>query len=674
MGTRIAAAFAACRLRWHAPWCARGFAVAGRDDDRFRVKPAAPKSRAGPGSQRFISQVLKEVSKAGAKRSGKNAGRPANTFGRGRVAATMAGRRLGANARRVIIKSRFVVLRRASPNSVAVHLRYIERDGVTRDGQKGQAYGQDTDAADLKAFQERGQGDRHQFRFIVSPEDGLELEDLKGFTRQLMRRLEIDLETRLDWVAVDHWDTDNPHTHVVLNGRSASKEDLVIAPDYMAHGMRIRASEIATEWLGPRTEVEMRQSLLREVDQQRLTGLDRALIRQAGVDDIDLTRSSPNQQRQNVLRARLQRLEGMGLAKRVDANRWKLDPSMAVTLNAMGEREDALYTMRRALQSLPRELVVHTEAATAMPVIGRIVGKGLADELNDRGYLVVDGIDGRAHYLKLPANADLAELPVHAIVEAKQPGQEKAVDRNILGASKNGTYSTTSYLAQLREAGDRDPQGAVETHVRRLEALRRTGVVERVAEGVWKIPADLMQRAQQHDARKAAGWIIDLRSALSVEQQVRAIGATWLDRNLLLDGSVANKGFGAQVRDAMQSRVGFLAEQGLAERLGQRVRLARNLLSTLRDRELSTLGESLQAQTGHTYRPLQDGQHACGVYSKSIQLASGRFALLDDGMGFSLVPWRPVVENWRGKNVSAVVHGSSVSWQLQRRKDLPGYR
>jgi hypothetical protein len=120
--------------------------------DRFRVKPSAPKSRGGPRSQRFVSQVLKEVSKAGAKRSGKNIGRPANTFGRGRLAASMAGQKLGANARRVVIKSRFVVLRRASPNSVAVHLRYIERDGVTRDGQKGQAYGADTDAADLKSL------------------------------------------------------------------------------------------------------------------------------------------------------------------------------------------------------------------------------------------------------------------------------------------------------------------------------------------------------------------------------------------------------------------------------------------------------------------------------------------------------------------------------------------
>lgn len=642
--------------------------MAGRDDDRFRVKPAAPKSRGGPRSQRFISKVIKEVSKAGAECSGKNAGRPANTFGRGRVAAAMAGQRLAANARRVIVKSRFVVLQRASPSSVAVHLRYIERDGVTRDGQKGKAYGADTDQADLKAFQERGRGDRHQFRFIVSSEDGMELEDLKGFTRQLMHRMEVDLETRLDWVAVDHWDTDNPHTHIVLNGRTANKEDLVIAPAYMAHGMRMRASEIATEWLGPRTEVEMQQSLLREVDRQRLTSLDRTLIRQAGATGVDLTGDPSDRQQQNVLRARLQRLEAMGLAERVDANRWKLQPGITATLDAMGEREDALETMRRALKGQQRELVV--DDATAAPVIGRIAGKGLADELNDRGYLVVDGIDGRAHYLKLPAGTDLSELPMHAIVEARSRGQEKAVDRNILTASKDGIYSTASHVAQLNQAGDPDPQATVEAHVRRLEALRRTRVVDRMADGLWKIPADLMQKASQHDAQKTTGHVIQLRSHLPIEQQVRAIGATWLDRSLVVDGGVASRGFGAQVRDAMQARVDFLAEQGLAQRRGQRVVLVRNLLATLRDRELTSVGKTLQDQTGLTYRPMQDGQQASGVYRQSVQLASGRFAMLDDGVGFSLVPWRPVIEPRLGQRLSALTRGSSVAWHLGQQRGL----
>jgi len=643
--------------------------VARNDEDRFRVKPTAPKSRGGPRPQRFVSQVLKQMSNAGAKPSGKSLGRPANTFGRGRVAASMAGQRLGPNARRVVIKSRFVVLRRASPNSVAVHLRYIERDGVTRDGKKGQAYGADSDGADLNAFQERGQNDRHQFRFIVSAEDGLELEDLKGFTRQLMRRMEVDLETRLDWVAVDHWDTDNPHTHIVLNGHSggpaSGREDLVIAPDYMSHGMRLRASEIATEWLGPRTEAEIRQSLLREVDQQRLTGLDRALIRQAGADGIDLTGNPHDRQRQNALLARLQRLEGMGLAERMNANRWKLRPGMAATLDAMGQREDALESMRRTLKGQRRECVVDERLTS--PVIGRIAGKGLIDELHDRGYLVVDGIDGRAHYVKLPAGTDPAELPVNGIVAARPSGLEKPVDRHITTVARDGLYRTVEHMAQLKQANDRDPQSTVDAHVRRLEALRRVGIVERIADGVWKVPPDLLQKARRHETQRTTGLVVELRSHLPIDKQVRAIGATWLDKQLVGDGSaLAGQGFGAEVRDAMRDRVDFLAGQGLAKRHGARVVLSTSLLANLRDRELAAAGAALEEQTGQTYRAVPDGGQVAGAYLKSIHLVSGRFAMIDDGTGFSLVPWRPVVERRLGQQVSATVNGQSITWQLHR--------
>lgn len=648
--------------------------MASADEDRFRVRPSPPKARSGARPKGFVSHVLKAVSQSGAKASGARGARPASTFGRGRVAAGMAGRGLGASARRVVIKSRFVVLKRAGATAVSAHLRYIEREGVTRDGQKGQAYDAGNDAVDLKGFEERGRGDRHQFRFIVSPEDATDLVDLKDFTRRLMQRMEIDLETPLDWVAVDHWDTDNPHTHIVLRGWVGSERhgrDLVIAPDYMAHGMRLRASEIATEWLGPRTEPEMRHSLQREVDQQRLTSLDRQLLRQATVNLVDLAEAPSNAQgtqRQTLLRARLQRLEAMALAKRIDPNRWLLAPGMEPVLATMGERSDILRTMHRAMKGEQRDLV--TDPPAEVSVIGRIAAKGLDDEMHDRAYLVVDGIDGRAHYLKLPVGADLADLPVGGIVEARPPAQVRAVDRSILAAARVGIYTTASHKTQLAQAGDRDPQATAEIHVRRLEALRRGGVVERVAEGVWAVPPDLPQKAQQHDARKAVGHAIELRSHLSVEQQIKAIGATWLDRSLIADGTrspqPAAQGFGAQVRDAMDRRVDFLAGQGLAERRGQRIILARNLLVTLRDRELAQVGQALQQQFGKAWRPVQDGQPTRGVYRQSIQLASGRFAMLDDGMGFQLVPWKPVIEHRLGQWIGAVVRGNSVNWELGR--------
>ncbi|WP_426727430.1 hypothetical protein [Enterobacter cloacae complex sp. 288G10] len=66
---------------------------------------------------------------------------------------------------------------------LAKHLRYIERDGAGRNGEPGRAYGPQTDEADLDAFKERCQDDRHHFRFIVSPEDSAELDDLRTYRR-----------------------------------------------------------------------------------------------------------------------------------------------------------------------------------------------------------------------------------------------------------------------------------------------------------------------------------------------------------------------------------------------------------------------------------------------------------------------------------------------------------
>ncbi|WP_398494348.1 DUF3363 domain-containing protein [Variovorax sp.] len=648
------------------------------DDERFRPRPSAPRSRTTSGEGRFVSRVVREASRAGARAGSalrKGSGRDASSgkFGRGRVAAALGGSRLGRQARRVVIKSRFVVLRKASPRSVAMHLRYIERDGVTRDGQRGQAYDVDTDKADLRDFEERGRGDRHQFRFIVSVEDAPQLEDLHGFTRELMQRMGKDLETPLDWVAVDHWDTDNPHTHVVLRGRigdGPAGRDLVIAPAYMAHGMRVRASGIATEWLGPRTELEIRQGLEREVAQDRLTSLDRTLLRQAPDQMLDLRGSRASAQSQALLRARLQRLEAMGLARPLEAHRWRLEPTMERALTELGDRGDILRTVQRALRGERRELDF-TAQAQQLAIVGRIVTKGMIDELHERCFVVLDGVDGRAHYLKLPAGfgaSELRDLPEGGI-GACRPAAPRRVDAEIAAAAKEGLYNASAHRAQLERAGDPRPAGTLEVHERRLEALRRGGVVERQAEGIWKIPPSLAERALAHDARAGAG--IELLSHLGLERQVRAVGATWLDQVLVKGEPLrADAGFGAEVDKALRERQDYLVEQGLGARDGVRFTPARDLLRTLRDRELAEVGRVMQARSGRAYRPLEEGRRIDGVYRRRLDLASGRFVVLDDGLGFSLVPWRAVVEARRGMQVSAVVRAGTVSWQLQRQRGL----
>jgi len=642
-------------------------------NDHFRIRPGAPKQR----GQAFVSQVLRQTTKAanatGGQR-GKGGKTPGSRLGRGHVAARFTGQALSASSRRATVKVRLVYLKQAGVRSTITHLRYIEREGVGREQDTGEAYGPMTDRADLPAFEERGREDRHQFRLIVSPEDAEQLDDLRTYTRHLMGRMEADLGTRLDWVAVSHWNTDNPHTHIVLRGKDDTGKDLIISQQYITQGMRERAAELATEWLGPRTELEIQRSMQREVYQERWTGLDRTLQREAvdGLLRVERLNESRLQRQRLLLVGRLQRLQRMGLASEAQPGVWAVHADAESTMRAMGERGDIIRTMQRAMGNQQRELAVFQPGEDGRAIIGRVAGKGLADELYDKGYLIVDDIDGKAHYVALPPRTELEQYPVGAVVEVKGSATISAADKTIAAVAADGLYRTDHHLAiaQAQSQIDRDPSEVVDAHVRRLEALRRAGIVERLAEGVWQVPDDLPERGRQYDTQRLGGGVaVELKSHLPIERQARAIGATWLDQQLIGGGKgLGELGFGSEVKDALQQRADFLAEQGLAEKRGQRVILARNVLATLRGRELATVGQSIAAETGLQHLPMVDGERVSGVYRRSVMLASGRFAMLDDGLEFRLVPWKPMIEQRLGKQIAATVRGGSVSWEIGRQR------
>lgn len=659
--------------------------MVGRDDDRFRPKVGPPKARGRASPSKFISRVLKQTSRAGRaigntlpslRSSERSGGSKRKQFGRGQVATQLAGRSLDARARRVTIKTRLVNLRQATARSTEKHLRYIERDGVTREGGRGQLFDARGDTVDAGEFEQRGRDDRHQFRIIVSPEDGHDLGDLRAFARDLMSQAERDLGTKLDWVGIDHWDTDQPHIHLVVRGKDEHGHNLIIAPEYIAQGMRARASELATAWLGRRTEREIREGLTREIDQERWTSLDRAIQAQARDSEITVREQSTTADRRlraGLLVGRLDRLVKMGLARKLAPLTYQLQPNVEATLRAMGERGDIIRTMQRAMGRERREYAVFDHTAARSRIVGRIAGRGLADELSDQGYLIVDAVDGRAHYVPLPAPVDFTAFAVSAIVEVRGGADPRPVDRNIVAVAQDGIYRTQHHLvvARTQSRDGLDVEAYVQSHVRRLEALRRAGIVERIEHGVWRVPPDLISRAGAYDAERVSGARVEVRSTLSIEQQVKVVGATWLDQQLVGERQVlATHGFGAEVRHALEERTQFLIEHQFAERRGQRVAFARDLLATLRQREVDELARAIEIETSRHYRPVIDGQRISGIYRRSFALASGRLAMLDDATGFSLVPWRPVIEQRIGQSMSAIVRGQFVSWEFGRTRGL----
>jgi type IV secretory pathway VirD2 relaxase len=502
-----------------------------------------------------------------------------------------------------VIKAR--VVRHSGRNApLGTHLNYLRRDGVTQDGEKARLFGVSGDDVDAKEFAERADDDRHHFRFIVSPDDAVEMSDLKGFTRDLVGQMEKDLGTRLEWVAADHWNTEHPHVHLIVRGVRDDGENLVISRDYIKEGMRDRARDLITQELGPRTDHEIRRSLERQVDADRWTTLDRQLVRdgaRSGVIDLAPDSSRQPDEFHALKVGRLRKLEHLGLAEQVGPGQWTISDRAELTLRQLGERGDIIKRIHRGLteHGIERGASSYVLASESVddPIVGRLVTRGLDDELKGTAYAVVDGVDGRTHHIKFP---------------------------------------------DLDAAGDSTPGSIVE--------LRKFD-----------------------DAQGRRRVALAVRSDINIETQVSAPGATWLDRQAIArDPTVlSGVGFGAEVREAMDRRAERLIREGLAARQGQGVTFNRNLIDTLRSREIEALGEQLAAETGRAFTKPGAGEFVAGAYSRRLTVSSGRFAMIDDGLGFQLVPWSPSLEKQLGRHVSGIARGDGgVDWSFARKRGL----
>jgi type IV secretory pathway VirD2 relaxase len=495
-----------------------------------------------------------------------------------------------------------------------------------------------------------------------------------------MTQMEEDLGTKLEWVAVDHYNTGHPHSHIILRGKDDRGQDLVIAREYITKGLRERAAELVTLDLGPRSDLEIENRLRNEVEQERLTSIDRRLLRDR--DGEGLVWATDNDAFQQTLRAgRLQKLKHLGLAEEVRPGEWRLADDLEETLKRMGERGDIIRTMQREMtaKGLARaaaDYVIFDPAASdGRPITGRVVSRGLSDEINDRHYLIVDALDGRTHYVDIGKGDATEPTPEGAIVriEPKHP-EPRQVDRTVseIAAANGGRYDVDIHLRHDPSAG----ASFAETHVRRLEAIRRvTGGVEREPDGTWVIAPDHLERAAAFERRQAQAVpvVVQTLSSLPLERQVGAEGATWLDRELVAKSPepVRDEGFGRDVRAAQARRRQWLVAQELAREDQDRIVYRANLLGILRRRELARVAGQLSGDLGLNYVETKSGEKVEGVYRRHIDLASGRFAVIEKAREFTLVPWRPVLERHLGKQVSGIVRGDSISWTIGRQRSGP---
>ncbi|MBV1837084.1 DUF3363 domain-containing protein [Acetobacter estunensis] len=590
-------------------------------DEDFRVHPGRIRSKGSSARPRtFLAQVLHASRRAGGGAGGnpgKGRGSPRSgpsTFGRGH--SRFGRSRLFDAHRRVTVKARVVRQsgRGTRPGSLGDHLAYLRRDGVTRDGEKAHLFGPDGQEMDAGDFTARCKDDRHHFRFIISPEDAPEMTDLDGFTRDLVQQMEADLGTRLDWAAVSHWNTDNPHVHLIVRGVDQGGADLVIARDYISHGLRSRAEDLVSLELGPRAEHEIEMALRRDVNAERWTRLDAELQRHA--DDLGIVDLRPdagdahglgnNAMHRTLLTGRAQTLERMGLATPEGPGRWSLAPGMEDTLREMGARGDIIKTMHRAMMERSRDRMMSpgdyaiSGRDQSIALTGRLLERGLHNELTGEVYAVIDATDGRVHHVRFPGVDAFRDAPPDGgIVEVR---------------TVTGRTSGREYL------------------------------------------------------------VLSARSDLDLAAQVKAPGATWLDHRLVerQPMDLARNGFGAEVRQAMRERTRHLADRGLASfHADGSARYQRNLLATLRQQELDQVGAKLAKESGLAYERSVPGNFVTGQYVKRLNLSSGRFAMIDNGFGFQLVPWAPSLEKQHDRYVDGVARDDGgVDWRHDRKRDL----
>jgi hypothetical protein len=385
---------------------------------------------------------------------------------------------------------------------------------------------------------------------------------------------------------------------------------------------------------------------------------------------------------QTLRAGRLAKLSRLGLAEPLGAGRFRLAPDLADTLRASGERGDIIRTMQRefsrsAIFRAQADQAIYDPAAPdARPLVGRVLARGLADEHDDRHYVIVDGVDGRSHYVAIGKGTETdVSLPRGAIVRIDPVSPTvREVDRTIaaVAAGNGGRYDMDAHLRHDPTA----TQAFAETHVRRLEAMRRlSGIVEREPSGRWIVAPDHLDRVAAHETAKLRDRpvAITMLSAQPLDKLADVDAATWIDRELVsaTPEPVRDAGFGHDLRDAQARRRQWLVAQGFAEEAGGSTTFSNGMIAALQRRELLRVAGQLADELKMPYREAAEGARIDGIYRRPVDLVSGRFVLIERARDFTLVPWRPALDRQVGKSVSGLMRGNGISWSFGRGRSGP---
>jgi type IV secretory pathway VirD2 relaxase len=296
------------------------------------------------------------------------------------------------------------------------HGRYLARESATHENPvEGVGFGCDEQAINIASRLENWQrsGDERVWKLIISPEFG-DRADLRRLTSDLIERMEKDLDTDLDWIAVEHHNTEHPHAHVVVRGVRSDGAALRMSRDYIQQGIRNAAEHLCTRQLGYRTELDAAEAERREISESRFTSLDRRIMREAsnssadfGPEYFEVVRNPTEAGLSEMARLRTQHeasrlavLHGMGLAESTGGASWLVRRDCEQVLRAMQRSADRQKTLAAhgvllSDDGLPMTTLDVRDLTT---IEGRILVHG-EEEASGRSYLMLEGTDGQVYHI-----------------------------------------------------------------------------------------------------------------------------------------------------------------------------------------------------------------------------------------------------------------------------------
>lgn len=440
-------------------------------------------------------------------------------------------------AQRATVKMLSRVHSRRSGSGLAKHVNYLTRDSASKDGERGTFYGAQEDRLDGKAITREWEADRHHFRLILSPEKGYDIADMRAYVRDVMQRIERDVGTKLDWIAIEHHNTDNPHAHILFRGKDEQGQDLILRREYIGHGIRQRASEAATDLLGERTEREMEQARENEVQAHRFTSLDRTIERH--MDERHVVDVSPDtkigwrRSDRPLVIARLQWLESVDLAEKTHGTKWQLQPDFKQQLMDLGAQNDIISQL---YGSLGNQSMYVSREPIAQALSGKVVAFGQVDEITDRSFVVIREESGTMRYARVLDGEAYQSLKVGDVAELGRAAQDRReIAQEIVEQTKahGGVYSPSRHLNHLlttRADGDAawDQAHAKANKAERFVAgwaKRPDTGISRNSDGDYKVNTVAFENfTAKQTWREASSGVIDVRNVTLERQQARDIG------------------------------------------------------------------------------------------------------------------------------------------------------